>query len=216
MSAHTVARSGPHGTPAAAGHSRDQLRPGLVDIGRVDCRPGRGRVVFVARLGSFHPHPTKHDANGRIDADEPTGGIEGGSPTESLKLEGTGPERADASPGESSPDQRPEVEEVLKNVSLESAAKRRGWHGRLGLVRPIAARHGSRCLVQRRQMRWERATGPPWAGVRVREADGPGSNGGMCNSPIRDRSTSTQSNSTISASNWGPSGRPHDGVRLAD
>ncbi len=54
--------------------------------------------------------------------DEPTGGIEGGSPTESLKLEGTGPERADATPGESSPDERPEVEEVLRNVSLESSA----------------------------------------------------------------------------------------------
>jgi hypothetical protein len=80
-------------------------------------------VWFLSLVwNSFQPHHAKHMQVVEFIPDEPTGGIEGGSPTESLKLEGTGPERADATPGESSPDERPEVEEVLRNVSLESAA----------------------------------------------------------------------------------------------
>jgi hypothetical protein len=80
-------------------------------------------VWFLSLVwNSFQPHRAKHMQLVEFIADEPTGGIEGGSPTESLKLEGTGPERADATPGESSPDERPEVEEVLRNVSLESTA----------------------------------------------------------------------------------------------
>jgi hypothetical protein len=80
-------------------------------------------VWFLSLVwNSFQPHHAKHKQAVEFIADEPTGGIEGGSPTESLKLEGTGPERADATPGESSPDERPEVEDVLRNVSLESSA----------------------------------------------------------------------------------------------
>ena len=76
--------------------------------------------------GSFHPHVARHDRVIELIPDETSGGVENGSPTDSLKLEGTGPERADATPGESSPDERPEVEEVLKDVSLETASDSTG------------------------------------------------------------------------------------------
>ncbi len=69
---------------------------------------------------SFRPHVAKMQQAIEIIPDE-SGGIENGSPTESLKLEGTGPERADATPGEASDDSRPEVVDVLQNVSLEAA-----------------------------------------------------------------------------------------------
>jgi hypothetical protein len=71
--------------------------------------------------GSFRPHVAKHEQPIEL-LEETSGGIEGGSPTDSLKLEGTGPERADATPGQAISDERPEVEEVLKNVSLESSS----------------------------------------------------------------------------------------------
>ena len=70
---------------------------------------------------SFRPHVAKMQQAIEVIEDE-SGGIEGGSPTESLKLEGTGPERADASPSEASDDSRPEVENVLQSVSLEAAS----------------------------------------------------------------------------------------------
>jgi hypothetical protein len=70
---------------------------------------------------SFRPHIAKMQQAVEIIADE-SGGVENGSPTESLKLEGTGPERADATPGEASDDSRPEVVDVLQNVSLEAAS----------------------------------------------------------------------------------------------
>jgi hypothetical protein len=70
---------------------------------------------------SFRPHVAKLQQPIEVIPDE-SGGIENGSPTESLKLEGTGPERADATPGEVSDDSRPEVMEVLQSVSLEAAS----------------------------------------------------------------------------------------------
>jgi hypothetical protein len=70
---------------------------------------------------SFRPHVAVMQQPIEIIPDE-SGGIENGSPTESLKLEGTGPERADATPGEFSDDSRPEVEQVLQSVSLEAAS----------------------------------------------------------------------------------------------
>jgi hypothetical protein len=70
---------------------------------------------------SFRPHVPKMQQPVEIIPDE-SGGVENGSPTESLKLEGTGPERADATPGEASDDSRPEVEDVLSSVSLEAAS----------------------------------------------------------------------------------------------
>jgi hypothetical protein len=70
---------------------------------------------------SFRPHVAVMQQPIEIIPDE-SGGIENGSPTESLKLEGTGPERADATPGESSDDSHPEVEQVLQSVSLEAAS----------------------------------------------------------------------------------------------
>jgi hypothetical protein len=76
--------------------------------------------LFLA-WDSFQPHVAKMQIPIEVIPDE-SGGIEGGSPTESLKLEGTGPERADATPGEASDDSRPEVEQVLKSVSLEAAS----------------------------------------------------------------------------------------------
>jgi hypothetical protein len=76
--------------------------------------------LFLA-WGNFRPHIAKLQQPIEIIPDE-SGGIENGSPTESLKLEGTGPERADATPGEASDDSRPEVEQVLKSVSLEAAS----------------------------------------------------------------------------------------------
>src|SRR5580692_5376288 len=75
--------------------------------------------LFLA-WDSFRPHVAKMQQPIEIIPDE-SGGIENGSPTESLKLEGTGPERADATPGEASDDSRPEVQDVLQNVSLEAA-----------------------------------------------------------------------------------------------
>jgi hypothetical protein len=70
---------------------------------------------------SFHPHVAKMQLPIEVIPDE-SGGVENGSPTESLKLEGTGPERADATPGEASDDSRPEVVDVLQSVSLEAAS----------------------------------------------------------------------------------------------
>jgi len=70
---------------------------------------------------SFRPHVAKLQQPIEIIPDE-SGGVENGSPTDSLKLEGTGPERADATPGEASDDSRPEVVDVLQNVSLEAAS----------------------------------------------------------------------------------------------
>jgi hypothetical protein len=84
-------------------------------------------VLFVAVWflflvwDSFHPHIAKMQQPIEIIPDE-SGGVENGSPTESLKLEGTGPERADATPGEASDDSRPEVVDVLQSVSLEAAS----------------------------------------------------------------------------------------------
>jgi hypothetical protein len=72
--------------------------------------------------GSFHPHPPKREQIVELIPDETSGGVENGSPTDSLKLEGTGPERADATPGSSVADERPEVEQVLKDVALESSS----------------------------------------------------------------------------------------------
>ena len=70
---------------------------------------------------SFQPHVAKMQLAIEVIPDE-SGGVENGSPTESLKLEGTGPERADATPGEASDDSRPEVQDVLQSVSLEAAS----------------------------------------------------------------------------------------------
>jgi hypothetical protein len=70
---------------------------------------------------SFRPHVAVMQQPIEIIPDE-SGGVENGSPTESLKLEGTGPERADATPGEFSDDSHPEVEQVLQSVSLEAAS----------------------------------------------------------------------------------------------
>src|SRR5579863_8190357 len=79
-----------------------------------------GAVWFLFLVwDSFHPHPVRHDQVIEL-VEETSGGVEWGSPTDSLKLDGTGPERADATPGESTADERPEVEEILKGVSLES------------------------------------------------------------------------------------------------
>jgi hypothetical protein len=76
--------------------------------------------LFLA-WDAFRPHVAKLQIPIEVIPDE-SGGVENGSPTESLKLEGTGPERADATPGEASDDSRPEVEQVLKSVSLEAAS----------------------------------------------------------------------------------------------
>jgi hypothetical protein len=70
---------------------------------------------------SFQPHIAQLQQPIELITDE-SGGIENGSPTDSLKLEGTGPERADATPGEVSDDSRPEVQDILQNVSLEAAS----------------------------------------------------------------------------------------------
>jgi hypothetical protein len=70
---------------------------------------------------SFHPHVPQLQQAIELIPDE-SGGIENGSPTDSLKLEGTGPERADATPGEALDDSRPEVLDVLQSVSLEAAS----------------------------------------------------------------------------------------------
>ena len=70
---------------------------------------------------SFHPHVAQLQQPIELIPDE-SGGVENGSPTDSLKLEGTGPERADATPSEASDDSRPEVEDVLQSVSLEAAS----------------------------------------------------------------------------------------------
>jgi hypothetical protein len=69
---------------------------------------------------SFQPHVAQLQQPIEL-IEDVSGGIENGSPTDSLKLEGTGPERADATPGEASDDSRPEVQQVLQNVSLEAA-----------------------------------------------------------------------------------------------
>jgi hypothetical protein len=120
--------------------------------------------------GSFHPHPIKHDRIVELIPDETSGGIEGGSPTDSLKLEGTGPERADATPGEAVSDERPEVEEVLKDVSLDSASSdtagtvTSGSSDQLQLdVAPVSSFKGGKSLG---------------TGTRPALGGGPGSKGG--------------------------------------
>ncbi|HXY32697.1 MAG TPA: hypothetical protein VEI07_00635 [Planctomycetaceae bacterium] len=70
---------------------------------------------------SFRPHHAVMQQAIEV-IEDTSGGVENGSPTESLKLEGTGPERADATPGEASDESRPEVEQVLQSVSLEAAS----------------------------------------------------------------------------------------------
>jgi len=120
--------------------------------------------------GTFHPHIAKREQIVELIPDETSGGIEGGSPTDSLKLEGTGPERADATPGEAIVDERPEVEQVLKDVSLESAASdaagtvTSGSSDQLALdVAPVASFKGGKSLG---------------TGTRAALGGGPGSRGG--------------------------------------
>ncbi|HUE13463.1 MAG TPA: hypothetical protein VMR25_04810 [Planctomycetaceae bacterium] len=127
-------------------------------------------VWFLSLMwNSFQPHYAKHEQVIELIPDETSGGIEGGSPTDSLKLEGTGPERADATPGQSIADERPEVEEVLKNVSLESSsdaagAVTSGSSDQLELdVAPVASFKGGKSLG---------------TGTRAALGGGPGSRGG--------------------------------------
>jgi len=102
--------------------------------------------------GGFHPHVPPREQPIEI-LEETSGGVAWGSPTDSLKLEGTGPERADATPGESSDDSRPEVQEVLQNVALEAASSQdssavtSGSSDQLQLdVAPVAAPKGGHSL----------------------------------------------------------------------
>jgi hypothetical protein len=124
-------------------------------------------LLFLVRWGA-HPHVTEQDQIVELITEE-SGGIEGGSPTESLKLEGTGPERADATPGASIDDSRPEVEEVLSSVSLESASESAGevTAGSSDQVQvdvaPVASLKGGRSLG---------------TGTRPALGAGPGSKGG--------------------------------------
>ena len=120
--------------------------------------------------GSFETHVAKHDQIVELIPDETSGGVEGGSPTDSLKLEGTGPERADATPGQSVVDERPEVEDVLKSVSLESSSSdaagtvTSGSSDQLELdVAPVASFKGGKSLG---------------TGTRPALGGGPGSKGG--------------------------------------
>jgi hypothetical protein len=170
--------SGAHGRPV--GTSIGTPAPPVIRVTRYD-QVWSTLVALVAVLlaavwflylvwGSFHPVPIKHDQIVELIPDETSGGIEGGSPTDSLKLEGTGPERADATPGESSPDQRPEVEEVLKDVSLESASSEAagtvasGSSDQMQLdVAPVASFKGGKSLG---------------TGTRPALGGGPGSRGG--------------------------------------
>jgi hypothetical protein len=128
-------------------------------------------VAFLYLVwGSFQPHKAKQMQIVELIPDETSGGIEGGSPTDSLKLDGTGPERADASPSDSSMDERPEVEEVLKDVSLETATSdatgtvTSGSSDQLSLdVAPVASPKGGHSLG---------------TGTRPALGGGPGSKGG--------------------------------------
>ncbi len=153
---------------------------------------------------SFQPHVPKHEQIIEIIPDETSGGVEGGSPTDSLKLEGTGPERADATPGQSIADERPEVEEVLKDVSLESSSSdaagtvTSGSSDQLQLdVAPVASFKGGKSLGT--------GTRPALGAATDRKGAGLGSNGGTSSSPNRAPSINTPGSSIISASSWGRS-----------